>query len=503
MKRIFLLTFIFIFSCIGSAFAAVNPDYGPFNYGDTNIMFRGDLSPSGLGKIDTRNSTALWHNVRFKNVSTGFIFPTESYIPTVAFDIKENPGEDFGDAVGYHVIPLDYETISRYVQLANGNIDYVWPQLQKSTRIYYVLGAPYVTFAEMVQLCGGGKPEMISYKGINDGISGPTFDTTFLTTPWPYIDRFAGKQDGVLDPSEVHSDGQLYFNANAHSVYDTQITGWVTVNDDPSTKTQFFTQNTGVSNYTINYDNALPISTISSYLKEGSNKLTLTIQDGVGRQTTHSITINYVPAPIVPPVPPAPPAPQQPAPSGPKQVGVTGPVLQMKFGDMPSTVKMFSQMNVPVIITNNGDKPMTTNLSFSLKGTWGQSYIVCDDSGCYTKWRNVPMTETKDSGPLTIPAFGKVVWTISGGVTRDIGGPEPEVQSNMSLTSGGEKTEDGVPIGTSHYSPFLKVVAQDASDYVSPEIDMYIGTNYPLSPKPKVILAPSDPSLLNLINGQH
>jgi hypothetical protein len=498
MKRILALLLPMIFM-VSVVYAAVNPDYGSNDYGEGSILLKGDLSPSGIGTSDSRNSIAYWHAVRFQNVVTNDQYPTDgSYIPTVSYDIQEQLATDnFTNREGYHLLPVDADTIKRYAEYMDGNQDYVWQQIQANTNKYYFVdGSPYISFPQMAYWCGAGNPDMKQVS--NDGVNSPMFQTTYKITPWPYIDQFSAKQDGVLDPSEVHSNGQLYLNANAYSVYDTQITGWVTVNDDPSTKTQVFTQNTGASNGTINYNNALSISTISNYLKEGSNKLTLTIQDGVGRQADHSITINYVPNPILPP---AQPAPHQPVPSGPKQVGVSGAALQMQFGNLPSTVQMVSQMNVPVIITNNGDKPVTTNLNFSLTGEWSQKYQT--DAYGYPVYRNEPMTETKSSGPITVPAFGKVVWSITDGVERDIGGPNPESHSNMPLSSGCEADEGGVPISTSHYSPYLKVTAQDASDYVSPEIDLYIGTNYPLAKKPTVILAPSDPSLLNLIKGQN
>jgi hypothetical protein len=475
MRKCLSILFFFLFAFASSSFAATMPDYGPYYFGKTNIPLRGDLSYSGIGTDDQRPSTAYWHAVRFQNAITNDQYLTDgSYIPSVSYDIKEQLSTDnFTNREGYHLLPVDEDTIKRYAGYMNGNQDYVWQQVQANeNKYYFVFETPYINFAQVAYWCGAGNPNMKQVS--NDGVNSPMFQTTYNITPWPYIDRFAAKQDGVLDPSEVHSDGQLHLNANAYSVYDTQITGWVMINDDLSTQTQVFTQNTGASNSTLNYTNDLPISILSKYLKDGSNKLTLTIQDGVGRTTTHSITINYVPKPIVPP------APQQPVPGGPKQIGVTGPVLQMKFGDMPSTVRMFSQMNVPVIITNNGDKPMTTNLNFSLTGEWAQPYQVCDLNGCHTEYRNVPMTETKSSGPLTIPAFGKIIWNITDGVERDIGGPDPETDPGMSITSGGESDRYGVPISTSHYSPYLKVMAQDASDYVSPEMDMYIGTNYPL-----------------------
>jgi hypothetical protein len=496
MRKCFAILFFFLFAFASSSYAATTPDYGLNYFGETNLFLRGDLSYSGIGNDDIRPSTANWHAVRFQNVITNDQYPADgSYIPSVSYDIQEQLSTDnFKNREGYHLLPVDQDTIKRYAGYMNGNQDYVWQQVQANVNKYYLVeGIQYINFAQVAYWCGAGNPDMKQVS--NDGVNSPMFQTTYQTTPWPYIDRFTAKQDGVLDPPEVHPDGQLHLNANAYSAYDTQITGWITVNDDLSTQTQVFTQNTGASNSTLHYTNDLPISILSKYLKEGSNKLTLTIQDGISRTTTHSITINYV-AQLVQP-PPTQQNQTPPPPSGPKQVGVPGPALQMQFGNLPSTVQMVSQMNVPVIITNNGDKPVTTNLNFSLTGEWAQVYQY--DAFGHPMYRNEPMTETKSSGSITVPAFGKVVWSITDGVERDIGGPNPENHPNMPLSSGSEADAGGVPISTSHYSPYLKVTAQDASDYVSPGIDLYIGTNYPLPQKPRVILAPSDPSLLNLL----
>lgn len=188
---------------IASTSASTGPDYGPDQYGDTDILFRGDLTPSGLGIDDMRPSTAHWHKVRFRRVDTG---ETSDWINAVQYDIIETkPTDDFSRRSGYLVIPVDEQTIKQIAGMANGNPDWVWdivsnrkpaPVLGKSKLTYYTADdIPMVSFGEVVALSGGGSPVILE-DNEREGINKPRRVTEFSTTPWPVINsiRFNGDE---------------------------------------------------------------------------------------------------------------------------------------------------------------------------------------------------------------------------------------------------------------------------------------------------------------------
>jgi hypothetical protein len=262
--------------------AAVTYPYGESPYGTKNIHLKGDLSYSGLSGIQTRPSTVHRHDLRARNVITGVSTPPSGYLQTVQFDIQPLPGvepeDKFKDKSGYHLVPFEEEIIKDLATKANGNAQWVWEQINTEHPIvkkYRANNAPYVNIGAIFYLSGGGAPDMRRAEG--DGITGPLFRTTYLTTPWPSIP--------IL---EQNSNGSLHIKALAHSIFDTAITGVVTVNGT-ATK-QLFSKNTPVSNYTVTYEGNVPLSELPG-LKQGQNQVTLTVSDKFGRTASKSIVI--------------------------------------------------------------------------------------------------------------------------------------------------------------------------------------------------------------------
>ncbi|MED4567994.1 hypothetical protein P9302_00645 [Brevibacillus agri] len=264
--------------------AAATYPYGDYVYGTKNIPLKGDLSYSGLSGIQTRPSIVYRHDLNTQNAITGVKSPSSGNLKTVQFDIQPLPGVEpkdiFKDKSGYHLIPLEEELIKDLSAKANGNSQWVWEQISKASphpivKTYLVQQTPYVNIGAVFYLSGGGAPDMKRAEG--DGITGPLFLTTYLTTPWPSIP--------IL---EQNSNGSLHIKALAHSIFDTAITGVVTVNGT-ATK-QLFSKNTPVSNYTVTYEGNVPLSELPG-LKQGQNQVTLTVSDKFGRTASKTIVI--------------------------------------------------------------------------------------------------------------------------------------------------------------------------------------------------------------------
>ncbi|WP_342405575.1 hypothetical protein [Brevibacillus sp. FSL K6-2834] len=267
-----------------TALAAATYPYGDHEYGVKDIPLQGDLSYSGLSGIQIRPSIAYRHDLKIRNVITGVQTPTNGYLQTVQFDIQPLPGiepeDKFKDKSGYHLIPLEEELIKDLSAKANGNSQWVWEQISKASphpivKTYLVQQTPYVNIGAVFYLSGGGAPDMKRAEG--DGITGPLFRTTYLTTPWPSIP--------IL---EQNSNGSLHIKALAHSIYDTAITGVITVNGT-DTK-ELFSRNSPVNNYTVTYEGNVPFSELPG-LKQGQNQVTLTVSDKFGRTASKSVVI--------------------------------------------------------------------------------------------------------------------------------------------------------------------------------------------------------------------
>lgn len=267
--------------------AAASYPYGPFQYGQKNITVKGDLSYSGLSGIQTRPSIAYRHDINAHNAITGVRNPSSGYLKTVQFDIQPLPGVEptdaFKDKSGYHLVPVEEELIKDLATKANGNAEFVWSNVKnlshKIVKQYVVNGIPYVNIGSVFYLSGGGDPDMQSAGG--NGVSSPLFKTTYKTTPWPSIP--------ILEQT---TDGSLHIKALAHSIYDTSITGTITVNGH--SEQQLFKKTDGISNYTVTYENSILLSDLSG-IKEGDNIVTLTVTDAFGRTATKTITIQTAP----------------------------------------------------------------------------------------------------------------------------------------------------------------------------------------------------------------
>lgn len=268
------------------ASAAANYPYGDHIYGDKDIPLKGDLSYSGLSKNQTRPSIAYRHDINAHNVITGVWSPSSGYLKTVQFDIQPLPGVEptdaFKDKSGYHLVPVEEELIKDLATKANGNAQFVWSTVNTLShpivKQYFVNGVPYVNIGSIFYLSGGGDPDM--QPSGRDGISSPLFQTTYKTTPWPSIPVF-----------EQKANGDLHIKGLAHSIYDTAITGTITVNGQSK---QLFKKTDGVSNYTVLNENSIPLSTLPG-IKEGENTATLTVTDAFGRTATKTITIQTAP----------------------------------------------------------------------------------------------------------------------------------------------------------------------------------------------------------------
>ncbi|WP_342404214.1 hypothetical protein [Brevibacillus sp. FSL K6-2834] len=279
IRFVFILVIIALLSSVAIALAQATYPYGAFNFGTKDIVLRGNFSKSGLQGIQQRKSTVNRHDLRFHNEISG---QTSDYIQTVQHDIQEMlPTDDFKDRRGYHIIPLDEGLVKDLATKANGNAEWVWKQVSKNPPHPYVQEYTvdrkykYINIGAIAYLSGGGDPEMQSAGG--DGVTSPLFRTTYKTTPWPSIP--------IL---EQNSNGSLHIKALAHSIFDTAITGVITVNGT-ATK-QLFSKNTPVSNYTVTYEGNVPLSELPG-LKQGQNQVTLAVSDKFGRTASKSIVI--------------------------------------------------------------------------------------------------------------------------------------------------------------------------------------------------------------------
>ncbi|WP_134687528.1 hypothetical protein [Brevibacillus migulae] len=270
--------------CLGAfASAAATYPYGDHIYGEKDIPLKGDLSYSGLAGTQTRPSIVYRHDIKIQNVITGAKTPSSGYLQTVQFDIQPivgvDPNDAFRDKSGYHLIPVEEELIKDLATKANGNAQFVWSKVSTLShpvvKQYFVNGVPYVNIGSIFHLSGGGNPDMRKAGG--DGKDSPLFNTTYKSTPWPSIPILA-----------QNADGSLHIKALAHSIYDTSITGAISVNGAASK--QLFTKKSPISNYTVTYEGNVALTSLSG-IKDGENTVTLTVTDTFGRTATKTITI--------------------------------------------------------------------------------------------------------------------------------------------------------------------------------------------------------------------
>ncbi len=343
-KKIVSTILAIIVSITTVASAAVSYPYGANGYGEKDIQFLGNLNASGLG-VDFRLSIANRHDLRFHNVTNGTYVPLSGFLQTVQYDIQPNvdePPNKFSKISGYHVVKLDEELIKDLSQKANGNPDYVWNQVSQfaqqaesspsmkagKVELYKVDNIPYVNIGSVIYYSGGGDPDMVEAGG--DGVSSPVFRTTYKTTNWPTI-------------SELKQEGQgLKIKATGYSIYNTMVSGKVTVNNDPATTKQVFTKSTPVNNYSVTFDGVIPFSQLSG-LKEGENTVTLRIGDAYGR--THEKTIKVVVGPM--PIP---------------------NLTLTKMEVSPSIPKKKDQAKIYVWIKNNSVQSLVSPLILQLDG---------------------------------------------------------------------------------------------------------------------------------------
>ncbi|MED0675282.1 hypothetical protein ABEV55_14630 [Aneurinibacillus thermoaerophilus] len=343
--KISVLTIMVIFLLTSVVFAAVSYPYGVNRYGEKNVLFQGNMKASGLG-VDWRPSNVNRHDLRFHNVNNNTYAPENGYLQTVQYDIQplpNEPADKFSKKSGYHVVPLDEELIKDLAQKANGNPDYVWRQIDqyaqqaasspsmRAGKVYLYKvenNIPYVDIGSVAYYSGGGDPDMVEAGG--DGVSSPVFRTTYKTTNWPTI-------------SELKQEGQgLKIKATGYSIYNTMVSGKVTVNNDPATTKQVFTKSTPVNNYSVTFDGVIPFSQLSG-LKEGENTVTLRIGDAYGR--THEKTIKVVVGPM--PIP---------------------NLTLTKMEVSPSIPKKKDQAKIHVWVKNNSVQSLVSPLILQLDG---------------------------------------------------------------------------------------------------------------------------------------
>lgn len=301
-KKIVLIVLFAVLSVFSIAFAAVMYPYGSNQYGAKNIVFQGNLGASGLG-VDSRNSIANRHDLKLHNVNSGDNIPASGFLQTVQYDIQPNvnePPNKFNKISGYHVVPLEQELIKDLAKKANGNPDYVWNQINQKAKeakdsatkvsdpvhFYSIDNEPYIDLGSVIYYSGGGDPDMKRVEK-GDGISSPLFETTYKTTNWPEILEFKQEGQGVK------------IKAIGHSIFDTMVSGKITVNNDTSSAKEVFKKAAPIQKYGVTYEGVIPFSQLNG-LKPGENTITLKASDAFGRSTpdkTITVSVGEVKAP--------------------------------------------------------------------------------------------------------------------------------------------------------------------------------------------------------------
>lgn len=299
IKKGVILGLLIIFLVPSLVLANVTYPYGSYSFGEKNIIFQGNLQASGLG-VGMRPAIVNRHDLRLHNINANKYVPESGYLQTVQFDIQPLANEapdKFSKKSGYHVVPLDGELIKDLAKKANGNPDYVWNQISQKAQqaqasaskysnplyFYSVDGSPYINLGAVIYYSGGGEPDMVDAGG--NGISSPSFRSTYKTTNWPSITELKQEGEGIR------------IKATGNSIYNAMVSGQITVNGDPSTVKQVFTKNSPVSNYAVTYDGVIPFNKLVG-LKEGENTITLKIGDAYGRTQEKTIKVIVGPLPV-------------------------------------------------------------------------------------------------------------------------------------------------------------------------------------------------------------
>jgi len=188
-----------------------------FYYGQENILFNGDLTPSGLGPDDERWSIAYLHQNQLYNVISG---SRSSWQNDMQFDIQEDPSQGdwedrFVNRRGYLVIPKNQSIIKQLAQQANGNPDFVWDAIDGETDPYYkdytVNGKPYIDYGSVIRLSGGGNPNQTKHCDPNEdsacGVDDPIFTTVWQITPFPIHNAIKYNGTTVVTNSKVVNSG--------------------------------------------------------------------------------------------------------------------------------------------------------------------------------------------------------------------------------------------------------------------------------------------------------
>ena len=172
-------------------------------------------------------------------------------------------------------------------------------------------------------------------------------------------------------------------------------------------------------------------------------------------------------------------------------------VLTMKFVGLPQSVPMGSMFDAHVEISNNGDEPVTTPVTFNLiggmhQGHYEYEYYECGTSDqpktCrsrYEVWGNFPLRGTITQ-TVTIPAHGVYNWTVADGLSWQVIGGQPS-SFTRHLWAGG-KGNNGVYDTSAKYFPTLKATATEPGWWLTPTITANIGTNFDVPEKPLPIL---------------
>lgn len=453
-----LISLVLVLGFESVTVAATPYPYGKYEYGQKNIILKGDLSASGLSGVQSRPSIAYRHDMRIFNVISGVYNPGSGYFPTIQFDIQPLPGVEpadaFKDKSGYDLVPLEEDVIKGVAKDFNGNTDYVWRQLSGNTsspwiKKYMLDAKPWIAKGSVSYFSGCGKPDLKRAGG--DGVNGPLFQTTHLCTPWPSIPILAQDADGNID-----------LKAIGYSVESTSVNVTAATNGDPATKTTIVQpKGSPVNNYSVTFDGTVSITKFKG-LKNGSNTITVTAGDTFGRTTSKTITITYD-------------SKKPPKPVRPKK-------LSMRFLKYKDPVNVYTDTVVPVEFSNNKLEAYTFTATFTLYGIISQPYQVYD-SGCkcyIQKFRNLPMKETVKK-TFSLPPKGVAVWTVGkGDMTYQLlsgSGPSDGKIKNMNVE--GYRDEDGFPEQPHRlYSPEIKVEVDSASapDFWEPMIDDHIRT---------------------------
>lgn len=192
LRPLFLLALMFMVSVTTLYAAGLVPSWGDSRipYGYHFSQLRGDLSPSGLAGIDERPAYLNRWEAYFNEslVSKRTLNYLDKYD---VYNIMEtNEGDDFSNRRGYGLLPQKEDVIKRFVQLANGNPDYVWNIVKNYNSVtqkgFYLLNYfPYISMNHLVELSGGSFDRLETRVQDDPGkINGTVY---YNVTPWPKI----------------------------------------------------------------------------------------------------------------------------------------------------------------------------------------------------------------------------------------------------------------------------------------------------------------------------